>query len=181
MKRVKGVLSRQIVGLIVCLLVLTIGFSYAWYNLTLNGTKESKLVVGTLSLNLDEKSEKGITINNAEPVTDEIGIRYTPYTFSVTNTGNLDSNYSIYLDDLDIDSGKLRLDDKYVKYSLVKDDEIVATRLLSDITGEKRVLDTGSLLSGQTVNYKLKLWVDVNTPNEEQNKVFSSQIRIEGV
>ena len=164
------------------ILILLIGSSYAFLSLTLTTTKVNTITVAKLSLKLDDSSAKGISINNAEPVTDEIGLKYSPYTFTVTNDGNINSEYKVYLDDVELSAGEERLTDNYVKYSLEKDGKVISTQLLSQ-TGinPNRVLDTGVIKPGETYTYKLKVWLDVNTPNEAQNKVFSTQIRVEGL
>lgn len=78
------------------------------------------MTAGTLSLTLDESASDGITA--AEPVEDSVGLTYTPYTFTLTNNGSLNSSYTIYLDDDTLDTGQTRVDSQYIKCDLVKND-----------------------------------------------------------
>jgi len=164
------------------ILILLIGASYAYFSVTLNSSKVHSIISAKLSLSLSENASDGINIQNAEPVTDAIGLKYIPYTFTVTNDGNINSDYKVYLDDLELAEGEIRLTDNYVKYNLVKDGKTIATRLLSE-TGinPNRVLDSGIIKPGESYTYELKLWVDVNAPNDAQNKVLLTQVRVEGL
>ena len=53
--------------------VMLIGLSYAWLQITLRGEKELTLTSGTLRLVLDDSMDGGITMDSAVPVTDEKG------------------------------------------------------------------------------------------------------------
>ena len=130
MDKVKKILITYRTRLLILLpiLILLIGSSYAFLSLTLTTTKINTLAVGKLSLKLDDDNSKEINLDNAEPVTDEIGLKYSPYTFTITNDGNINSEYTIYLDDLPLSDGEERLTDNYVKYSLIKDDKVIATQ-----------------------------------------------------
>ena len=59
---------------IVSALVMLVGLSYAWLQLTLRGEKELTLKAGTLELALDDSMGEGITMENAVPVSDADGL-----------------------------------------------------------------------------------------------------------
>ncbi len=167
--------------LIVVLLAIVLGCSYAFLTLSLAGEKTNNIVVGNLSLKLGENTAEGIDLKNAYPVSDETGLTYQPYSFNITNTGNIDSAYTIYLDDEKLDSkDEKRMNEAYVKYSLVKNGVRNDAKKLTAIkTDLGRVLDTGILSVGQTNEYDLRLWIDISADNEVMKSVFSGRIRIE--
>ena len=98
-------------------IVMLLGLSYAWIKITLRGEKELRLTAaGNLLLILDDSMTEGIAIENAIPITNEEGKLQKGYTFTLENRGNIDSDYTIYLDDLELESNQERMKDEYVKY-----------------------------------------------------------------
>ena len=117
----------------------------------------------------------------AYPISTDKGMEGAPYTFTVSNTGDIDAVYRIYLDDVELDAGIERLSDSSIRYSLTKDGKYLTDTvadLLSD--REDRIIDNGAIYPGETFNYELKMWIDENAGNEEQGKAFKGKIRIEG-
>ncbi len=161
-------------------LVLTLAVTYAWLTLTLKGTKTNSVIVGTLSLELDDTITDGIYLENATPVSDNTGLSYDPYKFSLTNDGNVPSNYIIYLDNEEISEDSIRMKDEYVRYSLIKNNESQPLKLLSSIVEDNsKVLDKGTLEVGKTNTYDLRLWIDKDVDNSVMTTVFSGRIRVE--
>ena len=177
-------IKKHKMGIIVTIsaIIMVIGLSFAWLQLTLRGNKELSMMAEGLKLVLDDTMEGGIHLENAIPVTDEEGLTQVGYTFTLENTGKVDSSYEIYLDDLDLDEGQTRMRDDFLKYQLVKDGEEVSLALLST-TGENpnRLLDKGEISSGEKFTYTLKLWIDFDATNEVMETMFKGQLRIEAM
>ena len=57
----------------IIMLILVVAFSYAWLRTAFNGKKDVQLVVGEISIILDESSTNGINLVNAIPSYDEEG------------------------------------------------------------------------------------------------------------
>lgn len=168
---------------IIVLILLTVALSatYAWLALTVTGTKTNSVIIGNLSLKLDDATSDGIYLDNATPVTDTVGLSYTPYKFKITNDGNIPSNYIIYLDNATIPDGTTRMKDEYVKYSLVKNNNIQPSKLLSITkTATGRILDSGRLEVGETNEYDLRMWIDEAATEDVFGTVFTGTIRVEG-
>ncbi|MEG2480378.1 MAG: hypothetical protein RSA50_08960, partial [Mucinivorans sp.] len=68
-------------------ILLIVGVSYAWINFNLFGTKNNTLVVGTLTVILDDNLSNGINLTNTYPMNQTNGMKTPSYTFKVTNTG----------------------------------------------------------------------------------------------
>lgn len=161
--------------------ILLLGVSYAWFTLTLSGTKNNTIYTGNLALILSDEMSDGLLMEDAIPVPDAVGERSTAYTFTVENVGNLNSNYTVYLDNLSLESGESLLQDKFIKYQLTKNGQVISQDLLSS-TGShpNRILDGGFLTPGSKNTYELKLWLDYDATGEAMNKVFRGQIRVVG-
>lgn len=170
--------QKMTIALLV-ILILFLGGAYAWLALSLQGKQTNNVIVGNLSLKLDNNSE-GIYLDDAYPVSDEVGLSSNPYAFSLTNDGNIPSSYTIYLDDEEIEDSLIRMNEDYIKYSLVRNGVRQNIKFLSTTnTKLGRVLDSGVLESGQTNEYDLRLWIASETENDVMTTIFSGRIRIE--
>lgn len=160
--------------------ILLLSISYAWLSLTLTGTKTNVLKAGTLSLKLTDSTSSEINMTGAVPMMDEVGLTTNPYTFTLTNNGDINSEYTIYLDNVALNTGETQLPDTTIKYNLVKDNVSMATALLSTLgTNPNRILDSGIIAPGDTYTYDLRLWLDQNaTIAQAAGKVFRGKIRV---
>jgi len=163
---------------ILFVLVLLIGVSYAWFSLTLEGTKINVLKAGTLSLVLNDENTLGINETEAVPMLDEIGEQTDPYHFTLENEGDLPSDYTIYLDDVELEESETRISDTFVKYQLVKDGTKKTALLSTTGTHPNRVLDQGTIDGNTTITYDLRLWIDENATNEIMGTVLKAKIRV---
>ena len=166
--------EKKIIILIILILIsiLTlIGSSYALLTKKFTSKKLS-VEVGTLKVDFTEGN--AITMDNVVPMTDENGMNTTPYTFTITNSGTIDSYYTIYNEE---DSNNT-LDTTYLKYKLVSNDGYDSgIKRLKDIgTGTYRIVDETSLATGKSVTYKLYLWISSDADNSVQDKVYKSKI-----
>ena len=177
----KSKINKQNIFLIILLLILIfiiLGISYAFLQTSFFATKDSVLKVGSLSLVLDESDGNAITVSADGPLSDSEGVNLDNYySFKLTNNGKVASSYTIYLDNQPLDDGDVRIDQKYVHYSLERDN---SNNIAKSLTGNQK-LESGIINRGQTINYKLRLWFSSNMTAEEENKVFKAKLRIEGV
>lgn len=175
-------LKNKIRGVLVLFLAIfvMIGTSYAWLRVTLKSEKTNTVVVGNLQLELGDKTSEGIHMEYAIPTPDQKGLELEGYNFSVTNHGNINSRYTVYLDDLPIEDESLRLPDQKVKYVVIKNGEMSEAKLVSTMgKNPKRRVDMGMIAPGEENHYTLKLWIDYDAGNEVMGKIFSASIRIE--
>ena len=166
--------NKKIIILIILILIsiLTlIGSSYALLSKTFTSKKLS-VEVGTLKVDFTEGN--AITMDNAMPMTDENGMNTTPYTFTITNSGTMDSYYTISNEE-DINN---TLDTTYLKYKLVSNDGYDSgIKRLKDIgTGTYRIVDERGLVKNKSTTYKLYLWIASDAGNDIQNKIYKSKI-----
>ena len=161
------------------LILLVIGGSYAWLRLSITGDKTNKIVAGSLQLTLDDEASNGISLDKAIPMSDKDGLATTEYTFTLKNSGTINSDYTIYLDDEALDANDARMLDKYVKYSLVKNSDTITDILTTTGVNPNRVLDTDTIVGGATNTYSLRVWIDSSADNKVMNTVFKTKLRIE--
>ena len=166
--------NRKIIILIILILIsiLTlIGSSYALLTKTFNSKKLS-VEVGTLKVDFTESN--AINLDNTKPMSDSDGLNTTPYTFTITNSGTIDSYYTISNEE---DTNNT-LDTTYLKYKLVSNDGYDSgVKRLKDIgTGTYRIVDERALQKSKNVTYKLYLWIASDAGNDIQNKIYKSKI-----
>ncbi|MBD9075378.1 hypothetical protein EGP91_05215 [bacterium] len=163
---------------IIILLVLSvaIGISYAYWVLNLN--QDSKNIVSTKCLNVTFTEGDAINLQKTYPMEDEEGKKLTPYTFNLKNECNDKANYQINLETL-TDS---TLDINYVKVKLNDDinilgDKEAVTKTLDNAI-DSRMLETGILNANETKTFNLNVWLSYDAPNDTMNKTFESKITV---
>ncbi len=159
-------------------LILAILVSYAYFTTELNGADQI-VKVGELELVLDETSE-GISLDNAVGISDSEGLSLEGSTFKLINNGSKAVDYTIYLDDNTIEEIDTRIDDKYLKYNLVKNGESSGAYLLTSIgSNPNRILDSGTIEGKSTNEYSLSLWITDEVDGNYSGQVFSGKLRVE--
>ena len=163
---------------ILIVLILLLAITFAFFRTELFGNDQI-VKVGTLDLVLDETSE-GISLDNAIGISDSEGLSLEGSTFKLINNGNKTVDYIIYLDDNTIEDTDTRIDDKYLKYSLVKNGESSGATLLTSIgSNPNRVLDSGTIEGKGTNEYSLNLWITDEVDGNYSGQVFSGKLRVE--
>lgn len=170
---------KKNVYLLLIALVLLIGGTYAWFTLTINNSKTNIIRAGKLKINLID-CEKDLVLKNAVPVSDNKGMQSEVCTFKVENTGTTSIDYSVYLDDTDELTTDERMNDKYVKFGLIKNDgdpkigELPTTGVNPD-----RVLTSEKISGSTTDTYKLRLWINQDADNGVMGTIFSGKVRVD--
>ena len=168
-------IPKQLFVLAFVLIVLVAG-SYAWLTLTIDKTNTNVLRAGTLSLVLDDTTSGGIKLEKAVPISDTKGKTGTEYTFTLQNKGTKTASYTIYLDDVALETNEKRMDDSKVKYQLTKNSKetVALLNTLSD-----KILDSGEITGSTTNTYSLRVWIDSAAENEVMGTILSKQLRVE--
>ena len=155
------------------LFVVTLGGSYALFTTTKEGTKQTEVVSGTLTIEYEDKNE--ISLNNTSPLSNEEGLNTEGYVFTIKNTGTLNGKYTISLEEKENNT----LDKNYIKYSIREEGKewSTPTLLSSGLIIKENVL----IESKKDVTYELKIWLDENAPNEVQGKTYSAKVVVSTV
>ena len=177
-------------GLLITLVVF-MGVSYAWFRLKLTQTNSN--VIGTrtcLDASLTEDTSK-ITLSDAFPISDEDGLKQTPFTFTLKN--NCDSYVKVYIT---IDS-KYRtstngayLKDSFLKVNLSSkgttdgSSVLLGGQTLTELEGTNKgyILVTTGLKASEEKSYDLRVWMDGETSIADGlNKNWEGKIVVVGV
>ncbi len=167
-----------ILGSILLVILIALGIAYAYLRTTLEGQKDYVIRAGTLNLILTEDNE--LTLERQIPIEDSEGAILNGFSFSLTNEGNIDTDYTIYLDDLALDEGESRIPDSAIRYSLTRNDEVIGPKSLTTMGSDpNRRVYFGTIGVDETVNYTLRIWIDYNATKEEAGgKTFKGKLRV---
>ncbi len=168
-----------IITISIVLVLSIIGISYALWTLNLNQKGFNKIAGSCFSLSLTNE-KNNINLVNAYPIINEEGKKLTPYSFTITNTCDLFASYTVNLEILKNNT----LPIKYIS-SMINNESIIKLSELEDakttINGSvtSKILAKGSLGSGDSVDYNLRLWMSEDVTPEDtdaMNKNFKSKV-----
>ena len=168
-----------IIMISIVLILSVIGISYAVWTLNLSQKGFNKIAGSCFSLSLTNE-KNNINLVNAYPITNEEGKKLTPYSFTITNTCDLFASYTVNLEILENNT----LPIKYIS-SMINNENIIKLGELEDakttINGSvtSKILAKGSLGSGDSVDYNLRLWMSEDVTPEDtdaMNKNFKSKV-----
>ena len=157
--------------------------SYALFT-TKVSNKTYVVKVGTLDIDFEDANSNLIVLNNTYPMTNNEGLATTGYTFNVSNNGTVPGKYLVRLEIAD--DNEIPIEYIKVAYQKTKEESInVSTpalstpKLLSNLNDSLVVFKDESIGVGKKDTINLKLWLDINTPNDMQNKQFKARIIID--
>lgn len=146
-------------------LFLFVSLSDTTYSLFLKSDTTNQFNYNTGLLDLEFITDEAINLENAFPTIDSDAVNNKPYTLTIKNTGSL-----AYLFDLKMlsDEANNTIDYKYIK---VKVNEYLPHTLSST----NNILDSNVIIyPGEEITYKIKIWLDIDTPNNELGKTFNA-------
>jgi len=155
MKNQKIMKVTVVVGVIA---VILLGVTFALTSITTAGTKRQVITTGELDIILDE--DDAINLTNAMPVYDEVGMIGDAFNFRLINKTPISLAYTLKLVKV---STSNELSPEIVRYGLTKDGESTID-FLSTITDD--IVDSGTISGNQTIEYSLRLWIDINVEDE---------------
>ncbi|HIR58508.1 MAG TPA: hypothetical protein IAB38_00495 [Candidatus Onthousia excrementipullorum] len=166
-----------IIGIVIIVLLL-IGVAFAYLTTTLHGEKEYLVRAGSLGLRLEEGNE--LTLSSQIPLEDKDGMTLEGFNFSLVNEGNIETDYTIYLDDIALDEGETRMPDSAIRYSLTRNDEVIGPKNLTTMgSNPNRRVDFGTIGVDETINYTLRIWIDYDATSEDAGgKTFKGKLRV---
>ena len=156
-------------------------------------TQTNSNVIGTrtcLDASLTEKTSK-ITLSDAFPISDEDGLKQTPFTFTIKNNCNSYVKIYITIDSTYRESTNTSyLKDNYMKVNIspkgttTSKSVILGSQTLTDLENNKKgyiIVSTG-LKANEEKSYDLRIWMDSTVTTEQGlNKNWSGKIVVVGV
>ncbi len=172
MKEKKG-LKISIILTLIGVAALVTGITFAIYENTINAGKSQVIKTGVVNFTLTE-STNGLVLDNLQELTDYEGMaQETFYEFTIKNTGNTITDYEISLVDKPNSSytGTI-LNEKYIKVGLLKNN---SKEIIVNLKDVNRLIDKVTLDVEDTVNYKLRLWLDFGDLEDEAKEALVGQ------
>jgi len=180
-----------IIGILL-LFCITIGASYAYWQITHKQTGNNNIASGCFDVTFEETGND-ISLSNTFPVSDQEGLSSTPYKFKIKNICTIDSEYYVTLNSFGA-TDKL-LNETSIKYAFDLSSKnsptpkILGTAPENTETGYINInnliksyyLKGGHLRAGEEREFSLYLWIDKDAPISEMNKTFSSKIFVTSV
>ena len=170
---------------IVAVLLVIIGVTYAYWLVTKTQTNQNVISSGCLDISLTgEKND--IELTEQFPLSDEDGMKLTPYEFTVTNNCTTSVDYQVNLESIGDSTNAIKAG--AIKVALDNNIRLLATGGTEETTisgaYESNKLVSGTLPGSSeeteedAVTYELRIWIDANAPISEQNKTFQSKISV---
>ena len=168
-------MKRKIAMLLTLLGVtsIVIGTTFAIYENTINTNKNHIIKTGVVNFTLTE-STNGLVLNNLQELTDYEGmVQEEYYEFTIKNTGDTKTDYEISLVDKPNSSytGTI-LNEKYIKVGLLKNN---SEEIIVNLKEVNRLIDKVTLDVDKSVNYKLRLWLDLKDITDEEKEALVGQ------
>ena len=160
-KKLKITLASVGILLTLC---ICIGISYAYWLTTKTQTDTNVARANCFDTQFIENSS-AINLEKQFPITDEQGEALKPYSFTIKNTCTYSANYQINLETI---ASTLKLKNLRVKIG-TKDSDLLsnypdasASKVISTATDARR-LAVGTLDTGDSMTYELRVWLDKDT------------------
>ena len=152
---------------------IVIGTTFAIYENTINTNKNHIIKTGVVNFTLTE-STNGLVLDNLQELTDYEGMAQEEYyEFTIKNTGDTKTDYEISLVDKPNSSytGTI-LNEKYIKVGLLKNN---SEEIIVNLKEVNRLIDKVTLDVDKSVNYKLRLWLDLKDITDEEKEALVGQ------
>ncbi len=172
-------------GLLITVLCI-IGVSFAWFRLYLSQTENNTLASRTcFNTTLTEDTSK-ISLTDAFPISDEDGLKQTPFTFTIKNNCNSYVKVYITIDSTYRESTDTSyLKDNYMKVNIspkgttTSKSVILGSQTLTDLENNRKgyIIVTTGLKANEEKSYDLRIWMDSAVTTEQGlNKNWSGKI-----
>ena len=176
---------------IISILFIFVGGSYAFIFKSVYTQSINTISAGSLVITL-ENTTPVISVNNAIPTPDDIALKDSvTYDFTLKNTGSINAKYKLSLinsctvgSSYTVGDSSVKADvcipAQYVKAGISKDGEDF--RVVKVDSDGNIILDNGVIGKSRSSSYKLKLWLDYDTPNsynvKNKNTIMSYKIQL---
>ena len=165
-----------ILSIMIVLLVI-IGISFAYFTIRITGDEEVFLEVGTFEVYFED--EETITLNNAVPMSTEVGMSMPSYSFTVRNTGTIGAIYQLSLEQEDINLNTLN--QEHIRFSIREENgEWSTPSLLSDLNN-LQIIERSVLAQESERDYEIRLWLDEHAGNDAQGRTFKARLTLDAV
>ena len=166
--------KNKIILVIILILISLIALVGSSYALLTKSFKSKKLSMEVGTLKIDFAEGNAINMVNAVPMTDNDGMKTTPYTFTITNGGDINAYYTVSNEE----ELSNTLDTSYLRMKLTGSDGYDSgIKTVKELGTETyKLVDEKLLATGKSVTYELRMWISQDAGNDIQNKIYKSKI-----
>ena len=170
--------KNKIILVIILILISLIALVGSSYALLTKSFKSKKLSMEVGTLKIDFAEGNAINMVNAVPMTDSDGMKTTPYTFTITNGGDINAYYTVSNEEELANT----LDTSYLRMKLTGSDGYDSgIKTVKELGTETyKLVDETLLATGKSVTYELRMWISQEAGNDIQDKVYKSKIVVNG-
>ena len=170
--------KNKIILIIILILISLIALVGSSYALLTKSFKSKKLSMEVGTLKIDFAEGNAINMANAAPMTDSDGLKSTPYTFTITNGGDINAYYTVSNEEELANT----LDTSYLRMKLTGSDGYDSgIKTVKELGTETyKLIDDTLLETGKSVTYELRMWISQDAGNDIQDKIYKSKIVVNG-
>ena len=170
--------KNKIILVIILILISLIALVGSSYALLTKSFKSKKLSMEVGTLKIDFAEGNAINMDNATPTTDADGLKSTPYTFTITNGGDINAYYTVSNEE----ELSNTLDTSYLRMKLTGSDGYDSgIKTVKELGTETyKIIDDTLLATGKSVTYELRMWISQDAGNDIQDKIYKSKIVVNG-
>jgi len=188
LEKLKKMSSLRILIYIGVALIIVGGSSFAYINFFIEGNETNLVKAGCFKTSFTENNV--ISLKEQAPMSDTNGKTLTPYTFTITNTCEIDASFEATFNTLTTSTleneSKVKVyltGDKTIEPIIVED--LTKVDLLEGSSGVQNsyLIDTGVLKQNESKTYNLRMWIDYDVTSFTgtfASKVFISAVSAGG-
>ena len=148
-------------------LFVFVSLSETTYSLFLKSDSTDDFTYNTGLLDLQFVEDKPLTLQDVFPMNDSAAEKLEPYNLTIKNTGSLTYYFSLKMISSETENA---IDSRYIKVK-VNDNLPQNLSYMDNI-----IISNVIIYPGEEITFKINIWLDINTPNNELGKTFSAKI-----
>ena len=170
--------KNKIIAIVILILITLIALTASSYALLTKSYKSKTLSVSVGTLKVDFTEGNAINLDNTKPMSDSDGMNTTPYTFTITNSGDINAYYTVSNEEELANT----LDTSYLRMKLTGSDGYDSgIKTVKELGTETyKLVDETLLATGKSVTYELRMWISQDAGNDIQDKIYKSKIVVNG-
>ena len=175
-------INFTLISIFVVIIVMITG-AYAVLSSVQKSSSFNTVTVGQLKIDfVNSGNNLGdiINLNGAYPVTDTIGQSSTPYSFQISNAGDINAEYKIKIvDDTDMITADGCSNNILPKNRIKVSINGGTPFLLSSRENNEYIVEEGKISEGKSRKYAIRIWIDEVSGNEVLGKHYHGKIVVE--
>ena len=168
-------MKKKVTLLIISIILVLIILAGTTYSVLfkVDTTEKQSYTTGILDIT-SNAINNSVTLANGLPISDTEGKTSTPYTFKISNVGNLKYKFDVKLLSTNSDTTTM-INPDYIKIMVDNNTPVKLSSLTDGV-----ILSNKKLSPGADLEVTIRMWLDEYTPNTEIGKTFTAKITTTG-